>query len=200
MKLLSKNSIVTLVVLISSGFLLCGCNIIESFYYSKSISESGQHTITVDDSGDGGIIDDILSIPATFYNNMEQILTNPEYKMPTLTTLLVILLKFFCNRAVVALDFKKGIAELPCEVCVFSLGIKTTQAVQANMNNPQSVLDYTFQMMEIGCVFILITAGARELIRGLDDNRFNGFHFIIGFVIYVLSLWAFSVSLTGVIR
>lgn len=200
MKILSKNGIITLSVLLIAAFSICGCNIIESYNNSRSISGSGQHTIAVDDSASGGIIDDILSIPYTFYNNMEQILTYPEYKMPLLTTFLALFMKFFCNRAVVALDFKKGIAELPCEICVFSLGIKTTQVVQANMSNHSYVLDYTFQMMEIVIAFILIIAGARELIRSLDENQFNGFHWIIGSVIYVLSILAFSVSLTGAIR
>ena len=144
-----------------------------------------------------GIFGIIINVPKEFINNINAVFTEEKYKLPFLITLIVLVIKFVANHAVVALDFYKAFAEMPCEISILSMGFKTTQLLSSSKT---ANMDYFQELLSLLFVFIIIACFARTLIKAIDENGFGFKHWLFGILTYIMALWSFSVSITAVIK
>lgn len=120
--------------------------------------------------------------------------TSIEYRLPTIITIVVMVIKFLVNRRVCALDFKKAGVELPCEIVTLSLGF-----VIIKINSTNETLYRAFVLI----VLLVITAAlVNYLQREEIINKVTPFtkQFFMCALCYLIAIISFYFSMNAVIR
>lgn len=138
----------------------------------------------------GQFFDRIIAIIKDFFGfimQLIQITMEEKYSASILITILAMLIRLLINKKVCALDIKKCIIEMPCEILVLSLGF-----VIANLNYESEISGINILMIVLILMVIDIA-----LVNGLVKNvsHLEKRHIFISIFSYIVSIGAYALSI-----
>lgn len=121
-----------------------------------------------------------------------------EYRLPTIITIVVLTAKFFVNKSVCALDFKKLGVELPCEVITLSLGFVII-AINSTNTKIKEILFTTFVLIFL---LIVIAALVNYLQRENVIDKISPFtkEFWMCISCYIIAIFSFYFSMSAAMK
>lgn len=144
-----------------------------------------------------GIGSGIVNFFAGIVNGIGNIIAisiSAEYLLPTLIAIVVMAIKLFINNRVCAMELKKCIIEMPCEILVLALGFAIS-----NMSN-YAGNEYTVPLVLLFQVIIMLIFTA-AIINYLKDKiaKFNGFHISASVLTYAMALYSYAISVAALV-
>lgn len=120
-------------------------------------------------------------VEAIFYDFL-----NKPYSIPTLVAVFTVACKLFINNKVCALDVKKCLIELPCEICILSVGFAVSYLSISGS-------EYIMAAGALLFVALLILIIDYALVKHLFDKlgRFTFSSFLIVVFEYLLSIFSY---------
>lgn len=122
-----------------------------------------------------------------FIMRLFEITTREKYSTSILITILAMLIRLLINRKVCALDIKKCIVEMPCEILVLSLGF-----VIANLDYDSSISGINIPIIVL-ILMVIDIALVNNLVKNISN--FKKYHVFISIFSYIVATGAYALSI-----